>query len=216
MSINTISNASSNQTSQTAQSGAAGHAVNAQQTAKNQLNATLVESLNISISISGGNGNGQSQTLLFRAAIDRINQILGDAYGSPAADASQPGGASGPVSGYLQQNQDVDTSPETTAKRILDGATGFFAAYANQHPELSPEQQATNFVSLVRGGFEQGYASAVNILKSLNVFNGNVSSDAQKTYDLVQKGFDDFLQGKLGGNAATTSDGSVATAGGNN
>ncbi|MDR2925704.1 MAG: DUF5610 domain-containing protein [Azoarcus sp.] len=134
-----------------------------------------------SVSLKAGN---QSQTLLFRSAIDRINEVLSPDLGP---NAIQGLAASG-----------VDTSPEATANRILSVSTAFFEGYAAQHPGKDRDQLAKDFVSLIRGGFEKGFNDAKDILSGLGALgNSNIASGIQRTYDLVQKGYDDFLTSKL-------------------
>ena len=84
-----------------------------------------------------------------------------------------------------------------TADRILSMSTGFYEAYAAKQTGKDGDQVAKDFVELIRGGFEKGFNEAVDILKGLNVFEGQVETDVMKTWDLVQKGLDDFLAGKL-------------------
>ncbi|WP_052941251.1 DUF5610 domain-containing protein [Chromobacterium subtsugae] len=194
-----ISSLNSNQAGQTGGASQTQNAGYSAQTARNQLNSVLVESLDVSIS-----SGKQSQTLLFHASITNINQILSADSGGQNSDGS--GNASSStlqinstqlsisVQQQSGQNNDDDNSPQATAKRILDGATSLFGLYKQQHPELSSDQQAQNFVGLIRQGFEQGYQEATGILKNLNVFNGDVSSGIQQTHDLVEQGLDAFLQ----------------------
>jgi hypothetical protein len=132
-----------------------------------------------SVSISAGN---QSQTLLFRSAIDSINEKLESELGANAA-----------------QNPAIpqDYSPEATAGRILSFSTGFYDAYAQQHSGEDPEELAQNFVDLVRGGFEKGFNEAKDILQGLRVFGGEVEAGVTKTYELVSQGYDQFLSDKL-------------------
>lgn len=132
------------------------------------------------VSLKAGN---QSQALLFRSAIERINELLAPTLGPDA----------------IQAKMSEDNSPEATAQRILSLSTGFFDAYARQRPDDDPEQVATDFVNLIRGGFERGFNEAKEILQGLQVFGGDIESGVMKTYELVQKGYDDFLAGKLGG-----------------
>jgi hypothetical protein len=148
--------------------------VNVALVAKQQLNISILQA-SAQVSISAGD---QPQSLLFRSAIDRINDLLAPELGSNAI-----------------QNAAVsqDNSPEATAGRILSLSTGFYDSYAKQHPGEDPEQVAQNFVNVIRKGFEQGYREATNILEGLGVFTGNVKSGVESTFDLVQKGYDDFL-----------------------
>lgn len=164
----------SSKASETAQE----HARGAEASSRRSLNAQIMHA-SLEVSIQAGN---DAQTLLFRTAIDRINEALAPELGENAlqtAAASQ------------------DNSPEATAERILSFVTGFFDAYAAQRPDDNPEQVARDFVELVRGGFEQGFGEARDILDGLGVLGGDIESGIARTYELVQKGFDDFLSGLL-------------------
>lgn len=163
-----------------------GQEVSAAATAKKQLNVQILQS-SMEVSIKSGE---KSQELVFRAAIDKINEFLAPELGPDA----------------IQGKMGEDNSPEGTAGRILSLSTGFFDAYAAQRPDDDPEQVAKDFVDLIRGGFEKGFNEAADILKGLDVFNGDVESGVMKTYDLVQKGLDDFLAAKLKPADAAVSD----------
>lgn len=145
--------------------------------ARQQLNVQILEA-SAKVSLSAGDN---SQALLFRSAIERINEILAPELGSDA----------------IQNAAAQDNSAEATAQRILSLSTGFYDAYAAKRPGDDPEQVARDFVDLIRGGFEKGFGEARQILQGLNVFNGDVESGVMKTYELVHKGYDDFLAGKL-------------------
>ncbi|MDR2186674.1 MAG: DUF5610 domain-containing protein [Azonexus sp.] len=125
----------------------------------------------------------QSMTLLYRSAIDRINDALAPQFGPNAIQSAIDSG--------------VDTSAEATANRILQFSTAFFDRYAAQNPGKDPEQLATDFIALIRGGFEKGFNEAKSILSGLGVLNGGIADGIQQTWDLVQKGYDDFLAARL-------------------
>lgn len=158
-----------------------------ERSARDEMNAQVIDSLNVSI----GAGN-KSQQLLYRSAIDKINELLAPDFG---ADALQAAAAK------------QDNTAEATAERILSLSLGFYDAYAQQHPEMSEEERASSFVALVRGGFEQGFNEAKDILEGLKVLGGDIASGIQQTFELVQKGYDDFLASKLP--AASTTDSSA-------
>lgn len=145
--------------------------------ARNELNVQILQT-SVEVSLQSGD---QSQALLFRSAIERINELLAPTLGPDA----------------IQAKMSEDNSPEATAGRIVSLSTGFFAAYAAQRPDDDPDQVARDFVDLVRGGFEQGFAEAKDILQGLKVLGGDIESGVMKTFDLVSKGYDDFLAGKL-------------------
>lgn len=145
--------------------------------ARDELNVQILQA-SAEVSLKAGN---ESQQLLFRSAIERINELLAPTLGPNA----------------IQSKVSEDNSPEATAGRILSLSTGFYDAYAAQRPNDDPDQVAKDFVELIRGGFEQGFNEAKDILQGLKVFNGNVESGVMKTYDLVSKGYDEFLASKL-------------------
>jgi len=146
---------------------------------RTQLSAQILQA-SLDVSISAGDN---SMALLYRTAIDNINELLAPEFGPNALQAA------------MQQ----DNSPEATAERILSQSTAFFDAYARQHPNKDPEDTLRDFVSIIRGGFEKGYAEAANILTGLGVMGEGspIAAEIGKTFELVQKGYDDFLQNRL-------------------
>jgi hypothetical protein len=145
--------------------------------ARRELNVQILQS-SAEVSLRAGD---QSQALLFRGAIERINELLAPTLGPDA----------------IQAKMSEDNSPEATAGRILSLSTGFFEAYAAQRPGADPDQVAKDFVDLIRGGFEKGFGEAKEILQGLKVFSGEIESGVMKTYELVSKGYDAFLASKL-------------------
>ena len=79
-------------------------------------------------------------------------------------------------------------------------STAMFDAYAARYPDKELAEVAQDFVELIRGGFEQGYQEAEDILNSLGVLGADspVAAGIAQTYELVHKGYDDWLQAKLG------------------
>lgn len=144
-----------------------------------ELNAQILQA---SLEVSIGAGN-DSLALLYKSAIERINELLAPELGPNA----------------LQAAQGQDHSAEATAGRILAQSTGFFDAYARQHPGKDAEAVLRNFVGLIRGGFEKGFNEARDILTGLGVLGegSTIGADIQKTFELVQKGYDDFLATRL-------------------
>lgn len=146
---------------------------------RDTLNAQILEA-SLHVSLQAGNN---SMALLYRTAIDSINEYLAPELGPDA----------------IGQAMGQDNSPEGTANRILTMSTAFFEAYAAQHKNDKPEDVIRNFVELIRGGFEQGFNEASDILNGLGVLGEGspVAEGINKTFELVQKGYDDFLATKL-------------------
>ncbi|WP_206434411.1 DUF5610 domain-containing protein [Iodobacter ciconiae] len=141
-----------------------------------QTNQQILQA-SLQVSISSGD---KPMQLLFRTAIDKINEVLKPEFGDDA------------IKNALGQ----DNSPEGTAGRIVALSTGFYEAFAKQRPGQDPEKTAEEFTKVIRGGVERGFKEARDILKSLQVLDGTIASNIDKTYDLVQKGLDDFLASK--------------------
>lgn len=144
---------------------------------------TNVRILEFSLEVSIRSGD-QSQSLLFRTAIENINERLAPELGP---DAIQNAAASG-----------EDFSPEAVANRLLSFATGLFDAFATQRSGEDVDQITRDFVDVIREGFERGFGEAREILEGLGVFSGDVESNAMRTFDLFMKGLDDFLAERLG------------------
>jgi hypothetical protein len=145
---------------------------------RHHMNRQILEA-SAQVSLAAGQ---ESQALLFRSAIEHINSVLEPELGANAIQAAATG---------------QDNSAEATANRILSLSTAFYDGYAAQHPGEDPEKLAKDFVAVIRGGFEKGYGEAKNILEGLKVFDGDVKSGVEKTFELVQQGYDNFLAEKL-------------------
>ena len=170
----------------------AGKAQGGEPSLRQQQNVQILQA-SMDVSIQSGDS---SLALLYRTAIDRINEFLGPELG-PNAIASA-------------SNQ--DTSPEGTAGRILAMSTAFYDAYAARHTDKDADTVARDFVALIRGGFEAGFGEARDILSGLGVLGegSTVAAGIQKTYELVMKGYDDFLAFRL---APPAAEGETATKG---
>jgi len=144
-------------------------------TNKQLLNVSIMESsLNYSKTIGD-----QPMSLLFKTALEGINEALKEQGVEKTAEETYESG--------------VDFSPEATAERIVSFSTGFLASYREQHAEMNEEESLNTFVELIRGGIEQGFTEAKDILKSLNVLEDDIAMNIDKTYGLVQEGLQSFV-----------------------
>ena len=140
--------------------------------ARSQLNASIITA-SFEVAISSQN---EPLALLLKAAITGINDLLKPEFGDNA----------------IQNALSQDNTAEGTAGRIVSLSTGFYEAFKSQHTGEDEVAVLKNFMSTIRGGFEQGYKEASDILQGMNVLNGDVASGIGKTYELVQKGYADF------------------------
>jgi hypothetical protein len=56
------------------------------------------------------------------------------------------------------------------------------------------ETALNDFVKLIGGGIDKGFAEARQILDGLKVLEGDVASNVDKTYELVQAGLKAFVE----------------------
>ena len=144
---------------------------------RKDLNVGILQA-SMAVSIRAGD---ESQALLFRTAIEGINEALAPTLGPDA----------------IQNAMGQDNSAEATAGRIVSMSTAFFDAYAARRPEDDPETVLRDFMDVIRGGFEKGFGEARDILSGLGVFTGAVEADVTKTRELVLQGYDRFMLERL-------------------
>lgn len=140
--------------------------------ARLQLNASIVQA---SLTVSIG-AQDAPLSLVFKSALTGINEALKADYGDDA------------VANAVSQ----DNTPDGTAGRIVALSTGFFEAYKKQHPGQDDATSLHNFMDTVRGGMEKGFKEARDILQGLDVLGGDIASNIDQTYALVQQGYADF------------------------
>ena len=142
---------------------------------KQQQNASILQA-NLNVSVSAGN---ESMALLYKTAIEGINDILQDEFGDSAIQNAYDSG--------------LDISPQATADRIVSMSTAFFSIYREQNSEMSDEEAAKSFAEIIGGGIDTGFTEAREVLDGLNVLEGDIASNIDTTFDLVQKGLLAFV-----------------------
>lgn len=139
-----------------------------------QNSAIVQTSLNVAL-----NSGNEPLALLYKTAIQGINEALEATLGKDA----------------IQNAASQDNSAEATAQRILSGSTAFYGAYLKQNKLEDSAESREKFIDVVKGGFEQGFKEAEDILGGLKVLEGDVKAGIDKTRELVLKGFADFAAG---------------------
>ena len=141
--------------------------------AKSQFNAAIVQaSLTVSL-----NSSNEPLSLVLKTALTGINEELKGDYGDNA----------------IQNAVSQDNTPEGTASRIVSLSTAFYDAFKQQHKGEDEGEVLNKFVETLQKGVDRGFKEARGILDGLKVLNGDIASNIDKTYDLVQKGFADFI-----------------------
>ena len=65
--------------------------------------------------------------------------------------------------------------------------------FMDSNPQMEDQAAKEKFVSIIRDGVMQGFSEAREILKGLQVLEGDIAANIDKTFELVQKGLDNFL-----------------------
>lgn len=136
-----------------------------------QLMNSAIISAQQEVSLSSGN---EPMILLYRAAIEAINEELAPTMGDNALQTAYDNG--------------VDTSPDATADRIVSFATNFFSLYQDQNSSMSFDEQLSSFMEIIGGAIVQGFDEAKEILTGLEVLEGDIASGVEQTYSLIQEG----------------------------
>lgn len=146
---------------------------------KDALNKSILDTqFNVSVG-----AKDKPMDLLYRTVIEALKEYVEPVLGEGAIENAFESG--------------LDVSPEATAERIVSLSTNFIAAFQEQHPELEGEALVDRFLEVIGGGIEQGFSEARDILDGLGVLEGDIASNIDKTYDLVQQGLEAFRAGYL-------------------
>ncbi len=137
--------------------------------------------------------SSDSLKLTYQAAMEKINEILSAEFGIEK-------GGTPPISNEaLKAQGGMDYwSPENTAKRIVDGSTAFLASFQAANPKLEGEALIDRFLEVVGGGIAKGFEEAKGLLGGLDVLKGDIASNIESTFKLVQEGLQNFRSQYLG------------------
>ena len=139
---------------------------------KTQVNALILDSHEkLTFSIK----NNELQ-LLYKSAIDRLNEILSPILGEDGLESVEPD----------------DYSPEAVAERVVQFSTAFFESYKTKNPHLSEAEALDKFMAIIEGAIDQGIGEAAEILDGMKILEGKVETDIERTYELIKEGLERF------------------------
>lgn len=130
------------------------------------------------LELSGAIDNDYAQKVLKNSLAERLDQAFAEA------------GVDIDTVELLESG--LDTSPEATAKRIVDFSTGFFAAFKSNNKDLQGTDQVDSFTAMIKDAVKKGFEDAGQILSGIGQISAAVQSGIDKTRELVMKGLDDF------------------------
>ncbi|WP_019556626.1 DUF5610 domain-containing protein [Thiomicrorhabdus arctica] len=143
----------------------------------------------------GKSASADSLKLTYQAAIEKINEVLSAQFG-----ISEGEGDTAPISKEALKTQGGMEywTPENTAKRIVDGSTAFLTGFQAANPELKGEALMDRFMDVIGGGIAQGFDEAKGLLGDLDVLKGDIATNIESTFKLVQEGLQNFRNQYLG------------------
>lgn len=139
-----------------------------EQQSKASLNVSILESTKVAIG-----AKNQPMALLLNTVIDKINTLLAPESGENAIQKAA--------------DANLDVSPEATASRIVGLSTSFYGAFKEQNSENEGSAVFDKFMATISEGIEQGFKEARDILEGMDVLKGDITSDIDTTYDLIQE-----------------------------
>jgi len=119
----------------------------------------------------------------------RLEESMGALF-EKAAENNPELASAGPAAFF---DTSVDVSPEATADRIVGFALGMKGLYSRQNSEMNEEEMMAGFETEIRKGIDDGFGNARGILGSLDFLNGQVETNVDATWDLVQQKLEAFF-----------------------
>ena len=147
------------------------------------IEATQISYESVSVEMSFNQGemrNVSGQNLLYKNAVEAIDKYF-----------HEKGGVENKTEKDISSG--IDYSPEATAERIVQFGTGFFHIYQQNHPDESYDEAKENFTNIIQDAIDLGFKEARDVLASLDVLNGEIASNIDKTYEHVLLKMDEFL-----------------------
>ena len=145
-----------------------------QQQTKTEFNRSILQA-SLDVNINAGN---DSLALVFKAATEKINEILEPDLGPRALDNAVESG--------------LDVSPEATADRIVSLTTGLFSRFQEANPELQGSELVDHFTDVIGGGILQGFGEAREILDGMGALTEDIAGNIDQTYNLVVEKLEQF------------------------
>ena len=142
---------------------------------KSEMNVSIMMSAKVNIG-----AKDHSLALLFNTAIDKINEQLAPELGENAIQKAHEEG--------------LDVSPEATAERIVSLSTLSYQAFKTNHKNEDEAIIIEKYIDIISSGIDQGFGEARTILDGLEVLDGDIATNIDKTYELVQEKLAVFKQ----------------------
>ncbi len=122
-----------------------------------------------------------------------LNGVLNDSIVERINEAIQKAG----IDLRIDTNGSFDVSPEGTAHRIADFATGYLEAYSESRAAEPAEIRIEGFMSLIREAIKEGFSQAKDFLSGITKLSEALSENIDRTFALTTAYLDDFGSAQL-------------------
>ena len=145
------------------------------------------ESDSVDITLSGSLTLEAANGILEDSVIEEINKAFKEAGVDLAAEGSRG----------------ESTTPEATASRIVDFATGFLEAFEANNQSDAAEARIEGFMNVIREAISEGFQHAREFLEGIKKLSETVDENITKTFEVTNTLLDRFHQAQLDNLAAS-------------
>lgn len=122
-----------------------------------------------------------------------VNGVLNDSVVEQINRAIQEAG----IDLRIETDGSFEVSPEGTARRISDFATGYLDAYSESRAAEPARVRIDGFMSLIRGAIREGFAEARDFLSSVTKLSDTVGQTIDRTFELTNGYLSEFRSAQL-------------------
>ena len=127
------------------------------------------------------------------STVATMNGVLNDSVVEQINKAIQEAG----IDLRIDTDGSFDVSPEGTARRIADFATGYLDAYSESRAAEPDEIRIEGFMSLIRKAIEEGFLQARDFLSGIGKLSETLSETIDRTFELTARYLSDFRSVQL-------------------
>ena len=98
---------------------------------------------------------------------------------------------------WVDTEGSFEVSPDGTARRIADYASGYLDAYSQSRLDQPIESRINGFMSLIRGAIEEGFTHARDFLSGITMLSDTLADTIDKTYQMTQGYLTEFRYAQL-------------------
>ena len=122
-----------------------------------------------------------------------VNGVLNDSVVEQINKAIQEAG----IDLRIDTDGSFDVSPEGTARRIADFATGYLDAYSESRTAEPTEIRIEGFMSLIRTAIKEGFSQAKDFLAGITKLSETLTETIDQTFELTSGYLSDFESAQL-------------------